>query len=261
MACAQLTTVSAPPNSRSTARQKLTRLTKQQFQELSTDVYDELIRRKTNSDDIQGASSGPVQIASAILLHTVPCLPARDDFHPKRNQARQKLATLPTARFEDLSSDVFFELSRRYPEFKDEVSDTGIVSSSMIGTSFLMIREMAPQHREIHPIPPSTKCLPPISTPLHAPMLLPSLQACDLAECRKIGQWTADMAADRSAGNLLRISVDTDQATTNSLLVVGVTTHTAGLGSVTTPLTYTARAESLLKTCAWPLQPMQPAPE
>lgn len=93
----------APPNSRSTARQKLTRLTKQQFQELSTDVYDELIRRQTNTAN-----------------NEVPCLPAREDFHPKRNQARQKLATLPTARFEDLSSDVFFELSRRYPEFKEE---------------------------------------------------------------------------------------------------------------------------------------------
>jgi Spa2 Homology Domain (SHD)-containing protein len=45
-----------PANSRSTARQKLTRLTRQQFQELSTDVYDELIRRKTNSDSILGLS-------------------------------------------------------------------------------------------------------------------------------------------------------------------------------------------------------------
>jgi hypothetical protein len=45
---------SEPANSRSTARQKLTRLTRQQFQELSTDVYDELIRRKTDSN--QGPS-------------------------------------------------------------------------------------------------------------------------------------------------------------------------------------------------------------
>jgi len=90
-------------NSRSTARQKLTRLTKQQFQELSTDVYDELIRRKLNTPE-----------------NEILCLPPRDEFHPKRNQARQKLATLPTARFEDLSSDVYFELSRRYPEFKEE---------------------------------------------------------------------------------------------------------------------------------------------
>ena len=51
----------------------------------------------------------------------VPFLPVREDFHPKRNQARQKLATLPASRFEDLSSDVYFELARRYPEFKEDV--------------------------------------------------------------------------------------------------------------------------------------------
>ncbi|KAG8849964.1 component of the polarisome [Tulasnella sp. 330] len=97
-----------PANSRSSAREKLTRLTKQQFQELSTDVYDELVRRNNNSEQ-----------------NDVPFLPVRDDFHPKRNQARQKLATLPKTRFKDLSSDVFFELGRRYPEFKEpEVPDT-----------------------------------------------------------------------------------------------------------------------------------------
>ncbi|KAL1742355.1 hypothetical protein HDZ31DRAFT_43446 [Schizophyllum fasciatum] len=89
-------------DSRSTARQKLTRLTIQQFHELSTDVYDELVRRKSEKQ--------------------VPFLPVREEFHPKRNQARQKLATLPTSRFEDLSSDVYYELARRYPEFKEDVS-------------------------------------------------------------------------------------------------------------------------------------------
>lgn len=60
---------------------------------------------------------------SHVLIRlSVPFLPVRDDFHPKRNQARQKLATLPTSRFEDLSSDVYFELARRYPEFQEEVS-------------------------------------------------------------------------------------------------------------------------------------------
>lgn len=49
------TDLAAPANSRSTARQKLTRLTKQQFQELSTDVYDELIRRKLNTPENEGA--------------------------------------------------------------------------------------------------------------------------------------------------------------------------------------------------------------
>ncbi|KAI0759954.1 hypothetical protein BD413DRAFT_594323 [Trametes elegans] len=96
-----------PANSRSTARQKLTRLTRQQFQELSTDVYDELMRRKNNTSE-----------------NEVPFLPVRDDFHPKRNQARQKLATLPTGRFKDLSSDVYYELARRYPEFKEDPQES-----------------------------------------------------------------------------------------------------------------------------------------
>ncbi|PAV24137.1 cell polarity [Pyrrhoderma noxium] len=90
-----------PANARASAREKLTRLTRQQFQELSTDVYDELLRRKNNMDN------------------EVPFLPVRDDFHPKRNQARQKLATLPKSRFKDLSGDVFHELGRRYPEFRE----------------------------------------------------------------------------------------------------------------------------------------------
>lgn len=41
----------------------------------------------------------------------------KEEFHPKRNQARQKLGTLPVARFQDLASDVFVELTRRYPQF------------------------------------------------------------------------------------------------------------------------------------------------
>jgi hypothetical protein len=41
---------SAPPNSRSNARSKLTRLTIQQFHELSTDVYDELVRRNKENE-------------------------------------------------------------------------------------------------------------------------------------------------------------------------------------------------------------------
>ncbi|KAL1916207.1 uncharacterized protein VTP21DRAFT_5824 [Calcarisporiella thermophila] len=89
-----------PSNPRSTARDKLTRLTRQQFQELSTDVFDELMRRNMNDKN-------------------TPFLPVRDDFHPKRNQARQKLATLPKNRFKDLASDVFYELERRFPELKE----------------------------------------------------------------------------------------------------------------------------------------------
>ncbi len=64
--------------------------------------------------------SQPRSLFSALSSAAVPFLPVRDDFHPKRNQARQKLATLPTGRFKDLSSDVYYELARRYPEFKEE---------------------------------------------------------------------------------------------------------------------------------------------
>ena len=49
----------------------------------------------------------------------MPFLPVKDEFHPKRNQARQKLATLPQNRFKDLASDVYYELERRYPELKE----------------------------------------------------------------------------------------------------------------------------------------------
>lgn len=51
-----------------------------------------------------------------ILLLLESFLPLRDDFHPRRNQARQKLATLPSTRFKDLASDVYHELKRRYPQ-------------------------------------------------------------------------------------------------------------------------------------------------
>lgn len=40
-----------PANARQSAREKLTRLTRQQFHELSTDVYDELIRRNNNTEN------------------------------------------------------------------------------------------------------------------------------------------------------------------------------------------------------------------
>ena len=56
---------------------------------------------------------------SLLVFLLVPFLPVRDDFHPKRNQARQKLATLPKTRFKDLSGDVFYELGRRYPDFRE----------------------------------------------------------------------------------------------------------------------------------------------
>ncbi|KAF8494401.1 hypothetical protein F5888DRAFT_656416 [Russula emetica] len=91
-------------------RQKLAKLSLQQFQELCTDVYDELIRRQNNSEIINGQ---------------VPFLPAQAGFHPKRNQARQKLATLRPPRFQELTSDVRHDLGRRYPACNEVASAPG----------------------------------------------------------------------------------------------------------------------------------------
>lgn len=78
------------------------------------------LAEESNNPDSAGESPAP-----KLRSHTVaPFLPVRDDFHPKRNQARQKLATLPKNRFKDLASDVSFELRRRYPEFEAEASQT-----------------------------------------------------------------------------------------------------------------------------------------
>jgi hypothetical protein len=94
----------APPNK---ARDKLQRLTGVQFLELSTDVYDELKRRESVARRPSNPNAqGPP-----------PYLLPENSFHPKRNQARQKLSSLGPPRFRDLATDVFCELERRYPRF------------------------------------------------------------------------------------------------------------------------------------------------
>ncbi|TDZ13384.1 Protein SPA2 [Colletotrichum spinosum] len=93
-----------PPNK---ARDKLLRLSPVQFLELSTDVFDELLRRQSlgRRPSAPGAPSPP------------PYLLPEANFHPKRNQARQKLSSLGPPRFRDLATDVFCELERRFPRF------------------------------------------------------------------------------------------------------------------------------------------------
>lgn len=90
----------AASTQRANAREKLTKLTKQQFNELSTDVYDEMTRR--------------------LDAQSPPFLAVSTSFHPKRNQARQKLATLPNSRFKDLASDVYYEIERRFPQVAED---------------------------------------------------------------------------------------------------------------------------------------------
>lgn len=90
------------------ARDKLQRLTSVQFLELSTDVFDELLRRQAFS---RRPPNAPPNVGPP------PYLLASDKFHPKRNQARQKLSSLGPPRFRDLATDVFCELERRFPRF------------------------------------------------------------------------------------------------------------------------------------------------
>jgi molecular chaperone DnaK (HSP70) len=49
----------ATATTRTNARDKLTRLTRQQFQELSTDVYDELVRRIEDAAGRPGERESP----------------------------------------------------------------------------------------------------------------------------------------------------------------------------------------------------------
>lgn len=82
------------------AREKLKKLTKIQFSDLSTDVYDEMKRREFSNQD----PSNP---------NLPKFLASQPNYHPKRNQARQKLAALPPSRFKDLVNDVLFEIGNR----------------------------------------------------------------------------------------------------------------------------------------------------
>jgi hypothetical protein len=88
------------------ARDKLLRLSSVQFYELSTDVFDELIRR-------QAAARAPPNAPNAPPTFLMP----EKNFHPKRNQARQRLSSLGPPRFRDLAADVYHELERRFPRF------------------------------------------------------------------------------------------------------------------------------------------------
>jgi hypothetical protein len=63
--------------------------------------------------DAQGVQQAQRAPWSACLVRHRP--------HARAQQARQKLATLPEGRYRDLASDVWFELERRYPEFRDDL--------------------------------------------------------------------------------------------------------------------------------------------
>ncbi len=125
------------------ARDKLLRLSVTQFMELSTDVYDELNRREDHR--MQRFANVP------------PALPPKQNFHPKRNQARQKLSTLPLDRFRQLATDVYYELERRIPRFA-----AGDLDRPMSGASMRSRGGMRPPPPGFRP-PPGAGGRPPMS--------------------------------------------------------------------------------------------------
>ena len=78
---------------------KLSQLAKPQFDELATDVCDEVQRRRT----IAAGLPAPSQLA------------VEANYQPTRNEARQKLASFNNERFKDLALDIVVELGRRAP--------------------------------------------------------------------------------------------------------------------------------------------------
>lgn len=127
------------------ARDKLLRLSVTQFMELSTDVYDELNRRE--DERMQRFANVP------------RALPPKQSFHPKRNQARQKLSTLPIDRFRQLATDVFYELERRIPRFAGGDIDRPMSGASSRTTSRGNMRPPPPGFRG----PPGPGGRPPMS--------------------------------------------------------------------------------------------------
>lgn len=126
-----------------------------------------------------------IKVSSALVVPlscpealVVPFLPVREEFHPKRNQARQKLATLPTSRFEDLSSDVYYELARRYPEFKENVSQSIHSSTELLNRTSQSLT--AGTLRDLH----TTMTTPPPISPAPLPAL-PSPVQLHLARGRQ----------------------------------------------------------------------------
>ncbi|KAF8645357.1 hypothetical protein AX16_007860 [Volvariella volvacea WC 439] len=91
-----------------TAKGRLATLAIPQFDELVTDIMDEVARRKWKPSE--------------------PYLRAEDAMHPKRNEARKMLSALGDDKLRSLASDVQFEMSRRYLSSEDLVQDLLLMS-------------------------------------------------------------------------------------------------------------------------------------
>lgn len=72
-----------------------------------------------------------LQRRQGLSYETQDYLAPRSNFHPKRNQARQKLSTLPSSRFRDLASDIQYEIERRHEEVGIPAHEIGRSESDM----------------------------------------------------------------------------------------------------------------------------------
>jgi hypothetical protein len=125
-------------DSSSRARDKLQRLSSVQFTELSSDIYDELVRRQEYEKCIyHGVGNDPRSEMAADFL------PEQFGYHPKRNSARKRLATLRTQRFRDLVNDTLVEMERRASLPPPPMSGISYQSLSAVSSPGLLSPESA----------------------------------------------------------------------------------------------------------------------
>jgi hypothetical protein len=102
----------------------LLRLTPAQLYELSTDVFDELMRRQ---------SPASLNNPPAFLL-------PNNAFSSRRNQARQRLSAVGPPRFRDLVADVYYEIKRRFPHLRELTSSGRKIARRPKATSLTLDR-------------------------------------------------------------------------------------------------------------------------
>lgn len=112
----------SPPHhqSLSASLTKLSKFSLKHLLELSTDIYDELVRRRElNGSELRGH------------------LPERPDIHPRRNYARRQIGGLTAGRLSDMCKDLIAEHERRFPDLAEAEADAGAdVPSAALEKSF-----------------------------------------------------------------------------------------------------------------------------
>jgi hypothetical protein len=101
---------------------------------------------------VQQTNVGSILVALRLLIimsyiALVKFLPGRREFQLKRNQARQRLADFSHPRFQDLCTDVYYELAKRFPGVKTAVCPLIPLSLCTL-VSQILIRRHQPLHRD-----------------------------------------------------------------------------------------------------------------